>query len=149
MVRGRRGGGRGHHQRDPRDADNEELRRQLQQLTEHLERLETRNHRCDGQTSDEDDNPFHFRAPDEESGEEGRSRHGGQFNDRFNDINMKVDIPEFEGRIKPDEFIDWLNTIERVFNYKEVPDHRKVKIVAIKLTKYASAWWEQLTVQRE
>ncbi|KAM0976371.1 hypothetical protein FF1_019350 [Malus domestica] len=96
-------------------------------------------------TSDEDDNPLHFCAPDEESGEEGRSRHGGQFNDRFNDINMKVDIPEFEGRIGPDEFIDWLNTVERVFDYKEVPHHWKVKIVAIKLTKYASAWWEQLT----
>ncbi|KAM2928344.1 hypothetical protein COP2_035599 [Malus domestica] len=148
MVRGRRGGGCGHHQRDPRDAENEELRRQLQQLTERLERLETRNHRNDGQTSDEDDNPFHFRAPNEELGEEGRSRHGGQFNDRLNDINMKVDIPEFEGRIRRVAFIDYLNTVERVFDYKEVPDHRKVKIVAIKLTKYASAWWDKMKRER-
>ncbi|KAM1570644.1 hypothetical protein ACFX10_035620 [Malus domestica] len=149
MVRGRRGGGRGHHQRDPRDIENEELRRQLQQLTERLERLETHNHHNDGQASDEDGNPFHLRVPDEESSEEGRNRHGDHLNDRFNDINMKVDIPEFEGKIRPEEFIDWLNTVERVFDYKEVLDHRKVKIVAIKLTKYASTWWEQLTVRRE
>jgi hypothetical protein len=30
------------------------------------------------------------------------------------DCDVKVDIPEFEGRMQPDEFIDWLNTIERI-----------------------------------
>ena len=62
---------------------------------------------------------------------------------------MKIDIQEFKGKIKPEEYIDWLNTVERVFDYKEILDHRKVKIVAIKLKTYASAWWEQLKIRRE
>jgi hypothetical protein len=58
-----------------------------------------------------------------------------------------VDIPGFEGRMQLDEFIDWLNTIERIFDYKDVPDHNKVKLVAIKLQKHASIWWEHLKRQ--
>jgi hypothetical protein len=60
-----------------------------------------------------------------------------------------VDIQEFEGRIQTDEFIDWLNTIEKIFDYKDVPDHNKVKLVAIKLRKHAFIWWEHLKRQRE
>jgi len=34
--------------------------------------------------------------------------------------------------------------VERVFEYKEVADHRKVKVVALKLCKYASIWWSNI-----
>ena len=54
-----------------------------------------------------------------------------------------MDIPEFEGRMQPDEFI------ERIFNYKDVPEHNKVKHVAIKLWKHASIGWEHLKKQWE
>ena len=52
--------------------------------------------------------------------------------------DSKVDVPEFEGKLDPEEFIDWLHTIERVFEYKDIPDDRKVKLVALRLRKYAS-----------
>lgn len=29
-------------------------------------------------------------------------------------MDFKVEIPEFEGRLDPDEFLDWLNTVESV-----------------------------------
>ncbi|XP_068638446.1 uncharacterized protein [Aristolochia californica] len=38
---------------------------------------------------------------------------------------------------------------ERIFEYKEVPDNVKVKLVAIKLKGRASAWWEQLRRSRD
>ena len=62
---------------------------------------------------------------------------------------MKVDIPDFEGKMQPDDFIDWLTTVERIFDFKDVPENRKVKVVAIKLRKHASIWWEHLKRQRE
>ena len=62
------------------------------------------------------------------------------------DYNFKVEIPEFHGRFKPEDFVDWLNTIERVFDYYEVMDEKKVKLVAIRLKGRASAWWEQLQI---
>ena len=61
---------------------------------------------------------------------------------------MKVDIPEFEGIMQLEEFIDWLYSIDRVFDYKDVPGHRKVKFDAIKLKKYSSLWWENLKKHR-
>ncbi|VVA41673.1 Hypothetical predicted protein, partial [Prunus dulcis] len=138
ITRGRHG----QQGRDPCDIENEELRRQVHQLTRQLCRFETQNHHDDDLSLGDDKNPF--RAPHEDPGEEAVYEHAIQFNNTFNDINMKVDIMEFEGSIKPDEFINWLNTVERVFDYKEVPNHCMLKIMAIKLTKFASAWWKQL-----
>src|SRR4029079_11740941 len=32
---------------------------------------------------------------------------------------FKVELPEFEGRLDPDEYLEWVQTIERIFDYKE------------------------------
>ena len=61
---------------------------------------------------------------------------------RINDI--KVDILDFEGKLQPDEVVEWLQIVERVFEYKEVPEEQKVKIIVVKLKKYALIWWENL-----
>ncbi|GKE00048.1 hypothetical protein Tco_1388031, partial [Tanacetum coccineum] len=41
------------------------------------------------------------------------------------DLGMKVDIPVFKGKPHPDEFIDWLHTVERVFDIKNLNDEHK------------------------
>ena len=64
-------------------------------------------------------------------------------------FNPNFDILEFEGRTHADEFLDWLNTIECVFEYCDPPEHKKVKLVAIKMHKNASFLWENLKRQRE
>uniref|UniRef100_A0A2N9EHZ3 CCHC-type domain-containing protein n=1 Tax=Fagus sylvatica TaxID=28930 RepID=A0A2N9EHZ3_FAGSY len=46
------------------------------------------------------------------------------------------------------EFVDWLSTVERVFEYYEVPEQKKTKLVGVKLRGRASAWWEQVQVHR-
>jgi len=46
----------------------------------------------------------------------------------MNDI--KVGFLDFEGELQLDEFVDWLQAIERIFEYKEIPEEHKVKIVA-------------------
>ncbi|KAI9177434.1 hypothetical protein LWI28_015231 [Acer negundo] len=50
--------------------------------------------------------------------------------------------------MQPDEFVEWLNTADRIFEY-QVPEHRKVKLVAFKLRMHASFWWENLKKQRD
>jgi len=49
-----------------------------------------------------------------------------------------LEVPEFEGKLDPEEFLDWLHNTERVFEYKDVHDDKKVKLVALRLRKYAS-----------
>ncbi|GJY16225.1 hypothetical protein Tco_0386647, partial [Tanacetum coccineum] len=58
--------------------------------------------------------------------------------DRYRDdpirsMGLKIEIPEFTGKVHPDAFIDWLSTVERVFDVRDIPDKLKVKLVAIKL----------------
>ena len=49
-----------------------------------------------------------------------------------------MDIPNFEGKMHLDDFLDWLNTVERVLEFCNPFEHKKVKIVAVKLYKNAS-----------
>ena len=62
---------------------------------------------------------------------------------------MKAEIPYFEGGIHPDEFIEWLHTIEYVLDLKHIPEDHKVKLVAIRLKKHGSICWESVKCQRE
>ena len=50
-----------------------------------------------------------------------------------NSNDFKVEIPEFEGKLNPDEFLEWLHIIKRIFYYKDIPDEKKVKLVALRL----------------
>ena len=58
-------------------------------------------------------------------------------------------IPEFDGKVQDEEFIDWLNKVDAIFEYHGTPEYRKVKLVALKFRKYALIWWENLKKQRE
>ena len=58
-------------------------------------------------------------------------------------------ILEFDGKVKDEEFLDWLNMVDAIFEYHGTPECRKVKLVALKFRKYALIWWENLKKQRE
>lgn len=55
-----------------------------------------------------------------------------------------MDLPEFHGRLNPEEFLEWLSAIEKFFDYKETPASQRVKLVATRLRGYASTWWDQV-----
>ena len=59
-----------------------------------------------------------------------------------------MEVPEYEGKLDPEKFLDWLHTVERVFEYKDIPEDKKVKLVALRLHKYASLWWTNLSTKR-
>jgi len=59
-----------------------------------------------------------------------------------------MDVLEYEGKLDPEEFLDWLHMVERVFKYKNIPEDKKVKLVALRLQKYASLWRTNLCAKR-
>nr|GEZ77328.1 hypothetical protein CTI12_AA617250 [Tanacetum cinerariifolium] len=63
--------------------------------------------------------------------------------------DIKLDIPEYDGKLDLDEFVEWLRTVELVFDYKQTTEDNKVKIVVLKLRKYASTWWFNICLKRE
>ncbi|GJU73298.1 retrovirus-related pol polyprotein from transposon TNT 1-94 [Tanacetum coccineum] len=63
---------------------------------------------------------------------------------------MRVNILEFDGNtLNPEGFIDWLVAVEEVFEFKDVPENKRVSLIATKLRGRASAWWQQLKLTRE
>jgi len=61
-----------------------------------------------------------------------------------NSNDFRVEILEFEGKLDPSEFLEWMHMVERVFEYKDVPDDKKVKLAALRIRKYASLRWTNL-----
>ena len=48
-----------------------------------------------------------------------------------NSNDFKVEIPKIEGKLHPNEFLDWLHAVERIFDYKDIPANKKVKVVTL------------------
>jgi len=46
-----------------------------------------------------------------------------------------------------DLFLDWLRMVKRVFDYKDISDEKNVKLVALRLPKYASICWANLVTK--
>ncbi|PWA61387.1 hypothetical protein CTI12_AA373220 [Artemisia annua] len=86
---------------------------------------------------------------DEDDNETGGSGVHQKGSGTWHSNDIKVDIPEYDGKLDLDEFVEWLRTVECAFDYKETTEENKVKIVAMKLRKYVSTWWANTCTKRE
>src|SRR5436190_3726408 len=116
-----------HDREAERDAEMDELRQQVQQLQQQLAQLAPptqggRQHatHSSSESDEENINPFHRRTSHDSSNESDSSQRQQRNHNRYKEPNVKIDIPEFEGRMHPNDLLDWLHTIERVFEYLEV-----------------------------
>ncbi|KAF6171721.1 hypothetical protein GIB67_007242 [Kingdonia uniflora] len=57
-------------------------------------------------------------------------------------LDVKISVPEFDGKTDAHGFIDWLNQVDRVLAFKKCGDPRAVTLMETKLTGYALNWWE-------
>ncbi|XP_052626904.1 uncharacterized protein LOC111883152 [Lactuca sativa] len=81
---------------------------------------------------------------------ERRPRRDHKGDNRHWEARMRIDIPEFDGvSLNLEGFIDWLATVEEVFEFKEVPENKRVSLIATRLRGRASAWWQQLKLTRD
>lgn len=61
---------------------------------------------------------------------------------------IKWEILEFEGRASLDEYLDWVQSVERIFHYKGYTNEKRCKMTAFRLQEYASLWQDNLKAQR-
>ncbi|KAK9698054.1 hypothetical protein RND81_08G079500 [Saponaria officinalis] len=81
-----------------------------------------------------------------EFGDDTRSKKDKRKDD--DDRSLKLDIPEFNGDGDAEKFLDWIRQTERIFEYKDYDERKKFKVATLKLTKYASLWYENMKRQR-
>ena len=100
---------------------------------------------CSVRVEEQEEEPHSGGSPSEEDSPRHPWRERRQ-SSNFNDF--KIDILEFEGKLDLDDFVGWLQTVEWIFEFKEIADDERVKIVSLKLQKYTSLWWINLLTKR-
>jgi len=99
------------------------------------------NFQGDGQTpklsvhKDENDNSS-------DSSLRSHSIRGGRRPPRGNFRDIKVKPLEFNGNQNPDEYIEWVQALDRIFEAKGYDVAKSFKIATLKLTRYASLRFE-------
>ncbi|XP_020259159.1 uncharacterized protein LOC109835598 [Asparagus officinalis] len=135
-------------------ADVNQMKTVMERLAAAVERMDTTGdrNRVDGRQRRE---PTPYEDSDSEEDHYAPPRRGGYRRDRRRRDNydvggfkMKMDLPSFNGQMHIEEFLDWIAEVERFFEYMEIPEERKVKLVAYRLKGGASAWWESVCLNR-
>lgn len=141
-------GGNDGEQPDPCDIEIERLQQRILELELQQEERNSEEAGLELHFEGEEENPFGIPR---RNAFETYQRHGQRQNheDPLRSLGIRIEIPEFDGKAQPDDFIDCVNTVERVFDLKDVPDPIKVKLVALKLRKSASLWWEHEKKRRQ
>lgn len=88
--------------------------------------IEQRSHSNSQHSEEEDDvdvNPFANRR--EQRRVPMRRQDHGRWESGF-----KLDIPEFEGSLEAAEFLDWIAVVEEILDFKDVPQDKRVSLVA-------------------
>ena len=65
--------------------------------------------------------------------------------DEFRDI--KVEPLEFNGNLNADEYLKWVQALDRIFQAKGYNDEKSFKVASLKLMRYASLWFENVKKQ--
>lgn len=58
------------------------------------------------------------------------------------------ELPEFNGTKDPEVYLDWSRRMDRIFDHKNLDDDQRFKLAILKLSDYASTWYENLQSQR-
>lgn len=53
---------------------------------------------------------------------------------------VNIELPIFKRTLHVGEFLDWLSSVEKFFNYMDILANKKVKLVVLKLQDGASTW---------
>ena len=62
--------------------------------------------------------------------------------------SSRADVPFYNGSLDPEELIDWINAMNKHFDYVEVKEERKYIFVVTRLRGNASLWWDGVKEER-
>ena len=133
-VRRGRGG-----QRGGRAITNAKVMEVMQHIIARLEAMETRNQ---GNGDDGDVSEPKIESPEEEE-------HVAITPEmRFLKLVLgstskpRLEIPIYQRSLNPKELIDWINDMEKLFDYEEIEEEKRVKFDVTKLMGHATLWWD-------
>ena len=63
-------------------------------------------------------------------------------------MSHKLEVPTYQGGLDANELLDWINEMDKFFDYDETNEEKKVKFVVTILKGYASLWWNGVQTER-
>jgi hypothetical protein len=60
----------------------------------------------------------------------------------------KIDIPMYEGNLDREELLDWIQEMDKYFNYKDVEEEKKVRHVVTRFKGHAALCCDELQANR-
>ena len=60
----------------------------------------------------------------------------------------RVEVPMYEGNINVKELMDWINALNKYFDFEEIDDKKKVRYATTRLKGHATIWWDELQIHR-
>ena len=63
-------------------------------------------------------------------------------------MRPKPKVPTYQGGLDANELLEWINEMDKFFDYDETNDERKVKFAVTRLKKHESLWWNGPETER-
>ena len=63
-------------------------------------------------------------------------------------VKPKIEVSSFAGGMNLEEMVDWINEMNKCFDYEEMSEDKKVKFAVTKLKGHATLWWDGVQVER-
>ena len=57
-------------------------------------------------------------------------------------------MPTYEGSLTAEHLINWINELDKYFEYYELDEDEKVNLASTRLKGHASLWWDSVQVER-
>ena len=61
---------------------------------------------------------------------------------------LKPEFLTYDGSLIAEHLIDWISELDKYFEYDEIEEDKRVKLVVTRLKGYASLWWDSVQAQR-
>ena len=58
------------------------------------------------------------------------------------------EVPTYQGGLDAKELLDWINEMDKLFDYDEIDDEKKVKFAVTRLNGHASLWWNGVQTEK-
>ena len=63
-------------------------------------------------------------------------------------VKPRIEVSSFAGGLNPEELVDWINEMNKCFDYEEISEDKKVKFAVTKLKGHAALWWDGVQAER-
>ena len=63
-------------------------------------------------------------------------------------VKPRIEVSSFAGGLNPEEIVEWINEMNKCFDYEEMSKDKKVNFAVTKLKGHARLWWDGVQAER-